>query len=124
MTATFPDGLIRPWYRSMSGDHIHADCPVLARETDAPVEGSGWLNPARADRLCPACFSWDAECQCGASLSYEEEPGLHDLKCAEKWMSEHFCIPSIRLIPSPRPAAAVPPPTRGQAALFDMEPAR
>lgn len=51
------DRMIRPWYRGTefdgAGDHIYADCEVLANEGD-PREGVGWLDPLGTD-ICDAC---------------------------------------------------------------------
>lgn len=112
--------LIRPWWPGRDGDHINAACPLLKAESDTPAEGSGWFNLATAStNLCPHCFAWNAECDgCGASLN-REESGPHNLKTAEKWMGEHFCIPRFTLTPSIRPTEPRPVPA-SQPALFDL----
>lgn len=112
---------IRPWYPGAAGDHVRANCPTLAAETDNPREGAGWLNPGGGDGLCEACFSWDVTCHCGASLTREEGSGPHDKSRAEEWMKDHFCLPSFRYLPTPRPPAAADAPTAGQLALFDLK---
>jgi len=112
---------IRPWYPGAAGDHVRANCPTLAAETDNPREGAGWLNPGGGDGLCEACFSWDVTCHCGASLTREEGSGPHDKSRAEEWMKDHFCLPSFRYLPTPRPSAAADAPADGQLALFDLK---
>ncbi|MGC5012575.1 hypothetical protein ACLQ2R_17565 [Streptosporangium sp. DT93] len=113
-------GWIRPWYPGANGDHARADCPTLTAETDSPREGSGWLNPATATRLCDDCFAWNATCRCGASLAREESIGPHDKERAQKWAAEHFCLPVVDFTATPRPAA-VDTPADGQTALFDLK---
>lgn len=124
MTTTMTDW-IRPWWPGRDGDHINAECPTLARETSAPKEGAGWLDPATAtlNDLCQECFDWNATCQCGASLAGESGAGPRSKKAAEKWAAEHFCIPSIDLTPTPR-EPAVSTPSADQTALFALEPRR
>ncbi|MFI6296741.1 hypothetical protein ACIBEJ_34485 [Nonomuraea sp. NPDC050790] len=113
--------LIRPWWRGRNGDHVKADCLILAADVTA-TEGTGWFNLATAaSNLCPACFSWDAECDsCGASLSREER-GPHDEAAAWKWTREHFCAPAFTITPLLRPSQPAPSPLSDQLELFALE---
>lgn len=123
MRANDMSKLVRPWWRGRDGDHVKADCPLLAADGGA-AEGSGWFNLDDAgDPLCPHCFAWNANCDgCGASMA-AEEGGPQDEAAAKTWMNEHFCIPRFTLTPTIRPAAPAPR-IDGQAALFAVEATR
>ena len=60
MNATFPAGLIRPWYPGrVSGGvftgHLSPDCEDLLRDRPEPQEGAGWLDP-RDGNTCKGCI--------------------------------------------------------------------
>lgn len=104
MTATIH--WIRPWYPAGLEGHIYPDCQVLLEVVSDPVEGSGWLDPAKGG-VCGVCavrhggLSWDAVCDtCDSSMSEEwEEDGSHYSEDdAKEWMREHRCQPIVRII--------------------------
>ncbi|MEU8199397.1 hypothetical protein AB0C10_36995 [Microbispora amethystogenes] len=117
MSATFPAGLIRPWYPAGQIGHVLPDCEDLTRWVPEPTEGAGWLDPNDA-KTCRKCLkraypdlyrdvpSWDAECRtCDAQMSDEwegDEPFSE--KDAKDWKRDHECEPDVKIIP-PKPKA-------------------
>ncbi|MFF3443593.1 hypothetical protein [Streptosporangium sp. NPDC002721] len=105
---------IRPWWRGYgAGDHARLDCPVLARQTSTPVEGSGWLNP-QAGITCTTCVHWKAECStCDAFMADELEDdhdGAFTEEDARQWKRDHRCDPIVRITPPHRDTPpAIPP---------------
>ncbi|MBO4273117.1 hypothetical protein [Microbispora triticiradicis] len=121
MSATFPAGLIRPWYPAGKTAHTRADCPELLRTVPQPQEGPGWLDP-RQGPVCGTCMpSWNAVCHtCGASLAEARGDGSHISEGdAKKWMAQHECEPEIGLVPPKNTRNAGQP--ANQLSLFDIK---